>query len=324
MPASLSIEEAGRLIEDLCLMDDVFFSRCFEGSNACAELMLRVILGRDDLEVTETRTQEWIQGLPGHSAKLDITARDSRGSIYDIEIQKAGKGAGRRRARFYSAMLDAGWLGKGEDCSSLPESYVIFITPDDAIGRGLALYNAERCVRETGELYDDGTHIVHVSASLADRETDLGKLMHDLSCTDPEKMHYNVLRERTRFFKKQKEGILDMSTKFDKTFGKMLARKLAEAKAEATAEAAEKGRAAGMAEGRAEGIAEGRAEGIATGRAEGIAEGRADGILEGARNTAVNVARSMLADGSIPIDKVARFSGLPLSEVEGLRNSAVL
>ena len=118
MPASLSIEEAGRLIEDLCLMDDVFFSRCFEGSNACAELMLRVILGRDDLEVTETRTQEWIQGLPGHSAKLDITARDSRGSIYDIEIQKAGKGAGRRRARFYSAMLDAGWLGKGEDCSS--------------------------------------------------------------------------------------------------------------------------------------------------------------------------------------------------------------
>ena len=32
----------------------------------------------------------------------------------------------------------------------------------------------------------------------------------------------------------------------------------------------------------------------------------------------------MLADGSIPIDKVARFSGLSLSEVEGLRNSAVL
>ncbi len=64
MPAKLTIEEAGKLIDDLCLMDDVFFTKCFDGSNACTQLMLRIILGKDDLIVMQSRTQEWIQGMP--------------------------------------------------------------------------------------------------------------------------------------------------------------------------------------------------------------------------------------------------------------------
>ena len=313
MPAKLTIEETGKLIDDLCLMDDVFFTKCFDGSNACTQLMLRIILGKDDLIVMQSRTQEWIQGMPGRSVRLDITARDSKGSIYDIEVQKAGSKAGRRRARFYSAMLDTGCLGKGEDYSSLPESYVIFITPGDAIGDGQALYEIERFVKGSYAPYRDGTHIIHVSAALADGDTDLGKLMHDLSCTDPDKMHYNVLRERTGFFKRKKEGILDMATKFDKAFEELLEKKVAEE----VAAIVEKERAAIVAKE----SAKIRAQAIAEGLAEAREEGRTDGLQEGARKTAMNVAMSMLADGSIPIDKVARFSGLPLSEVEGLRSS---
>ena len=58
-------------------------------------------------------------------------------------------------------------------------------------------------------------------------------------------------------------------------------------------------------------------ERVAKARNEKIAEERAEGRRENARDA----ARRMIADGSIPIDKVARFSGLPLSEVEGLRRS---
>ena len=167
MPAKLTIEEAGKLIDDLCLMDDVFFTKCFDGSNACTQLM------------------------------------------------------------------------------------------------------------------------------------------HDLSCTNPDKMHYNVLRERTGFFKRKKEGILDMATKFDKAFEELLEKKVAEEAAAIVA----KERSAIVA------------KESAKIRAQAIAEGLAEAREEGARKTAMNVARSMLADGSIPIDKVVRFSGLPLSEVEGLRSS---
>ena len=43
--------------------------------------------------------------------------------------------------------------------------------------------------------------------------------------------------------------------------------------------------------------------------------------LKGERNSAIKVARSMLADGLVPPDKVAEYSGLSLGEVENLKNS---
>lgn len=39
--------------------------------------------------------------------------------------------------------------------------------------------------------------------------------MYDFSCTDPANMHYDVLAERTRFYKEEKEGISVMSKIFE-------------------------------------------------------------------------------------------------------------
>lgn len=35
--------------------------------------------------------------------------------------------------------------------------------------------------------------------------------MQDFFCTDPDKMHYPQLAERTKYFKKEKEGVVTMS-----------------------------------------------------------------------------------------------------------------
>ena len=85
-------EEMRRVISSLTLMDDVFFSRCFSENIKCTALLLRIILGREDLEVVETRTQEWMQSIANHSVRLDIFARDKKGNIYDIEIQNVQAG----------------------------------------------------------------------------------------------------------------------------------------------------------------------------------------------------------------------------------------
>ena len=61
-------------------------------------------------------------------------------------------------------------------------------------------------------------------------------------------------------------------------------------------------------------------ERVAKARNEKIAEERA----EGRRENTGDVARRMIADGSIPLYKAAEFSGLPLSEVEGIRNGISL
>ena len=43
--------------------------------------------------------------------------------------------------------------------------------------------------------------------------------------------------------------------------------------------------------------------------------------VKGNRHAAIKAARSMLADGLVPPDKVAEYSGLSLGEVENLKNS---
>ena len=121
----LTTTEARRALADMTLMDDAYFTKYFDGSTECASLMLSVLLGRKDLKVTSATTQKWIEGGDKRSVKLDIYARDGSGRIYDVEIQRAKKGAGRKRARFYSAMLDADYLDKGGKFKELPESYVI-------------------------------------------------------------------------------------------------------------------------------------------------------------------------------------------------------
>ena len=291
--AILSMKEKLEILRDATLEDDVFFSSCLEGSNECASLMLRIILGKDDLVVTEVRTQRWLQGILEHSVRLDVHAVDGDGNLYNIEIQKDDRGAERKRARYYSAMIDSRALGKGEDYCSLPESYVIFITRGDAIGEGNALNMIERIVKGTGKDFCDGSHIVYVSSSLADEGTELGHLMHDLRCSDPDKMHYNELRDMVSYYKNEMEGIESMSGKFDEIMQRALKRETEKI----------------------------REESLKKGEADGLRKGRLEGRLEGEANGLRKAAKSMLEDGSIPIPKIAEFSGLTIGEVESIRNS---
>ncbi len=106
-------------------------------------------------------------------------------------------------------MMDANLLRKGEDFDKLPETYVVFITEHDVIGKGKPLYHIGRYIFDTSESFEDGSHIVYVNGAYRD-ETPIGKLMHDFSCTDPADMHYSLLADRVRFFKESKEGVAIM------------------------------------------------------------------------------------------------------------------
>lgn len=88
---------------------------------------------------------------------------------------------------------------------------------------------------------------------------------------------------------------------------------LSTAKLEGWEEGREEGRMVGRLEGREEGIKEGRLEGIKEGREEGKKEGIEQGKKEGMRE----IAKHMLAQGLSP-EEVAKFTQLPLEEVDGL------
>ena len=188
------------------LLDDDFLTKCFEGNTECIQLVLQIVLEIPDLEVVDSRTQVFVENLLKRSVRLDVLATDSAGRKINVEIQRADRGAGRKRARYNSSMMDANLLQKGEDFDTLPETYVVFITEHDVIGDGQPLYQIERYITGSGKKFDDGSHILYVNGEYR-AETPLGKLMHDFSCTNPADMHYAVLAERVKFFKESKEGI---------------------------------------------------------------------------------------------------------------------
>ncbi len=191
------------------LLDDDFLTKCFEGDTASIELVLQIVLEKPDLKVLDVRTQVFVENLLNRSVRFDILATDSAGAKINVEIQRADKGAGRKRARYNSSMMDATLLKKGDDFDNLPETWVVFITENDVIGKGLPLYPVERWFLGTGERFEDGSHILYVNGAYRG-DTPIGKLMHDFSCTNAADMYYTTLADRVRFFKESKEGILIM------------------------------------------------------------------------------------------------------------------
>lgn len=64
--------------------------------------------------------------------------------------------------------MDANALPEGMDYKKLPESYVIFITEADVLGKGKPLYVIRRTIEGDGEPFGDGSHIVYVNGSSSD------------------------------------------------------------------------------------------------------------------------------------------------------------
>ena len=196
-------------IANFSMMDDDFFTACLDENIECTELVLSIILKRNDLRVTKTKAQYFIKNLQGRSVRLDVFAKDAQGKEYNIEMQQSGSGAVPQRARYNSSVLDANISEPGENFGQLPDTYVIFITATDVLHGSRSIYHIERHIEEKGVRFDDGSHILYVNGSMQD-ETPLGKLMFDLHCKDPNQMHYPALATRSRYFKEDEEGVRKM------------------------------------------------------------------------------------------------------------------
>ena len=71
-------------------------------------------------------------------------------------------------------------------------------------------YHIDRTIKENGKIFDDGAHIIYVNGEIKD-DIPLGRLMYDLSSSDPDNMNYKELADRARCFKRDKEGQKIMS-----------------------------------------------------------------------------------------------------------------
>ena len=217
-------DDIERDIENFRLFDDEFFNACFKDNVKAVTLILRIIFNDENLEIINLKVQEDFTNFRGHSVTLDIIARNKvTNTIYNIEIQRSkyGDGASPERARYHVDIYDTHNLKKNHDFRSLPSTYVIFITEEDIFGEGLPIYKIQRTFEHNHKPFNDRSYIYYVNGAYKG-DDDIAKLVHDFQCQKPEEFYFEELAEKVRFFKRTKEGKMEISSLLKKTADKYI------------------------------------------------------------------------------------------------------
>ena len=92
--------KAEEALKKLRPIDDNFFRELFRDNIELTEFVLRILMDKPDLKVTEQETQYDLKRLLGaRSICLDVKATDADGRKINIEVQRSTAGAEPHRAR---------------------------------------------------------------------------------------------------------------------------------------------------------------------------------------------------------------------------------
>ncbi len=207
----LDLQDKLQRIAKMRMFDDTLMNAVFDSRISETEVLIQIILDRDDIKVTSTKTQEEFINVYGRMVTLDIVARDADNKLYNIEVQRDKYKAPPQRARFHAAVTDITLLKDRQPFKEMPERYTIFITEEDKFNRGLPVYHVENKIAELNdEPFCDGGHIIYVNGGYRDLSTPIGQLMHDFACTQAKDILNPVLRERVRYLKESEGGTIEM------------------------------------------------------------------------------------------------------------------
>ena len=78
-------------LERFRLLDDDFMTEVFRDNIPAVELLLRIVLGKDDIKVSSCETQRFMSGRGYRAIRMDVHAKDSTGRESDIEIQRGSR-----------------------------------------------------------------------------------------------------------------------------------------------------------------------------------------------------------------------------------------
>ena len=219
LPDSLiaNIEELLKQIQAMNLFDDIFTSVVFKDEGACLHLV-RQLMQNPRLNIITFRTQDAIPMLISKSPRLDITAEDDKGTLYEIEIQRLEEPAPARRVRYYSSVMDSELLRKGVSYDKLPEVYLFYISEEDIWRNGQTVYHVQQSLSLGKKQipYDNGLHTIYVNAEIDDG-SNIAKLMQYLKTAKAGDTSQGALSAHVNYLKSPEGGRAKMG-EFEKYF----------------------------------------------------------------------------------------------------------
>ena len=260
-------------ISKLCLFDDDFMNIVFQ-NDKCVKLLLDIILDTD-IRILDINIQHQLDNIKGRTVIMDMYIIDEKGRYINVEIQRDDSQAIAKRAGYHESLLKTNITSKQTKWKDISETYVIFITENDVLLGGLPIYHIERRIEENGERFEDGAHIIYVNGR-NEEDTRLGRLMHDMRCTEVEDMYYEELREEARYYKEDEGGIEKMCKLFDEV----------------------------------------EQRGIETGKREGILLGQQIGEQKGIEMTRIASIQSLMKNLNLSIEEAMEALSIPTHEYE--------
>ncbi len=287
--------------EDLKFTDDFLFGKILYSSPEICRKMLELLL---DVEIEKVEAVETQKSLKSSYAKrgvrLDVYVKDDKGSVYDIEMQTVNSyDIDRRSEQYLSSMLQDS-SREGEDFKEFSNCWVIFIFDFDYYrdgkyvdypvleGRRVFLQDPAMMLKDRGRTLYINTH-----GNLKELPVEKRYFFEYIKTGDPGKSRLaREIDEKVEQARNNEHWGNEYMT-LEERVRILMETDLAEAREEA------------RAEGRAEGKAEGRSEGISLGEKRGKAEAKTE------------TAKAMKTDG-LSFDKISKFTGLSLKEIEAL------
>ena len=202
--------EQKALVSQLNLMDDLFFHKVAEDKAACEEI-LRIILKKPDLKVTESQPQRYLRNVDAHSAVLDVLCTDDSGRLFNIEVQKQDNDLHQRRVRFNISNIDTAFMEKGLHYKDFPDVCVVFISAFDMFRKNRTLYHVRRILEETNDFVENGTHEVYVNTAINDG-SDIAELMQYFVNSSGCHEKFKAVCNRVNYLKEVNEGVNSMSS----------------------------------------------------------------------------------------------------------------
>ena len=196
-----------KTIRELNLEDDFLFSKVMADNEICKRV-LEQILNISIEKVVYLYTQRTIDMLlEGKGVRLDVYVNDNKGTVYNVEMQRAKNKDLAKRTRYYQGNIYLDLISSGKPYNDLRKTYIIFICTFDFFNDGRHIYTFENIFRENQKisLGDETTKIFLNTAGTRD---DISSDMRDF-------LTYIENTSEEFAFKSQNRLLTDIQKKVD-------------------------------------------------------------------------------------------------------------
>ena len=192
--------------EELSISNDFLFGKVMQNPELCKELLQRILpdLKIDHIEYPELQ-KNIKQDIDAKSVRLDVYVKDEKAVVLSDTKELP------KRSRYYQSMIDLQLIDKGQYYNELNRSYVIFICPFDAFGKGRHIYTFENICKEDKSVFmgDEAVKIfLNTEGTLDDVSKELMAVLNYVAgrkSDDTEDSYVKKLEEAVKEAKKNRE-----------------------------------------------------------------------------------------------------------------------